>query len=96
MFVQLGDHIFVFIYCTSLLAGNLLLFTNIIFTPHVSDMLDVIVLTSSVCVCVFVWVYSGHIIHHYNGIWGTCAPGRRNMHHSGAICTMVHKGDYVF
>ncbi len=25
-----------------------------------------------------------------------CAPGRRNMHHQGAICTMVHKGDYVF
>ncbi len=25
-----------------------------------------------------------------------CAPGRRNMHHSGAICTTVHKGDYVF
>ncbi len=43
-----------------------------------------------------VWVYSGHIIHHYNGIWGTCAPGRRNMHHQGAICTTVHKGDYVF
>ncbi len=40
-----------------------------------------------VCVCVCVWVYSGYIIHHYNGIWGTCAPGRR---------TMVHKGDYVF
>ncbi len=32
-------------------------------------------------VCLSVWVYSGHIIHHYNGIWGTCAPGRRNMHH---------------
>ena len=50
----------------------------------------------SVCVCVSVCVYSGYIIHHYNGIWGTCAPGRRNMHHQGAICTMVHKGDYVF
>ncbi len=49
----------------------------------------------SLCVCVSVWVYSGYIIH-YNGIWGTCAPGRRNMHHQGAICTMVHKGDYVF
>ncbi len=46
----------------------------------------------SVCV----WVYSGYIILHYNGIWATCAPGRRNMHHSGAICTTVHKGDYVF
>ncbi len=42
------------------------------------------------------WVYSGHIIHHYNGIWGTCAPGRRNMHHHDAKCTMVHKGDYIF
>ncbi len=51
-----------------------------------------------VCVCVFIcqWVYSGHIIHQYNGIWGTCAPVRRNMHHQCAICTMVHKGDYVF
>ncbi len=39
---------------------------------------------------------SGYIIHHYNGIWGTCAPGRRNMHHQGAICTMMHKGDYIF
>ncbi len=29
-------------------------------------------------VCVLVWVYSGHIIHHYNGIWGTCAPA---LHH---------------
>ncbi len=37
-------------------------------------------------------------MHHYNGIWGTCAcaPERRNMHHQGAICTMVHKGDYIF
>ena len=47
-------------------------------------------------VCLSVWVYPGHIIHHYAGIWATCAPGRRNMHHSGAICTTVHKGDYVF
>ncbi len=47
-------------------------------------------------VCLFWWVYSGHIIHHYNGIWGTCAPGRRNMHQEGAICTTVHKGEYVF
>ncbi len=31
----------------------------------------------------------------YNGIWGTCAPSGRNMHHQGAICTMVHKGDYM-
>ncbi len=38
-----------------------------------------------------VWVYPGHLIHHYAGIWATCAPGRRNMHHSGAICTTVHK-----
>ncbi len=43
-----------------------------------------------------IWVYEGHIIHHYTGKWRTCAPGRRNMHHSGAICTTVHKGDYVF
>ncbi len=43
-------------------------------------------------VCLSVWVYPRHIIHHYNGIWATCAPGRRNMHHSGAICTTVHKG----
>ncbi len=49
-----------------------------------------------VCLCLCVWVYSGYIIHHYNGIWGTCAPGRRNMHQQGVICTMVHKGDYVF
>ncbi len=47
-------------------------------------------------VCLSVCVYSGYIIHHYNGIWGTCAPSGRNMHHHGAICTMVHKGDYVF
>ena len=33
-----------------------------------------------VCVCVCAWVYSGYIMHHYNGIWGPCAP-------SGAICT---------
>ncbi len=46
--------------------------------------------------CVYVWVYSGHIIHHYNGIWGTCAPGGHNMYHQGAKCTMVHKGDYIF
>ncbi len=51
---------------------------------------------SCLSVCVFLWVYSGHIIHHYNGILATCAPGRRNMHHSGAIWTTVHKGDYVF
>ncbi len=54
------------------------------------------VIFSVASVCVSVWVYSGHIRHHYNGIWGTCAPGRRNMHHQGAKCTMVHKGDYVF
>ncbi len=24
-------------------------------------------------------MYPGHIIHHYNGIWATCAPGRRNI-----------------
>ncbi len=35
-------------------------------------------------------------MHHYNGIWGTCAPPGRNMHHQGAICTMVHKGDHIF
>ncbi len=35
-------------------------------------------------------------MHHYNGIWGTCAPPGRNMHHQGTICTMVHKGDYIF
>ncbi len=46
-----------------------------------------------VSVCPFVCVYSGYIMHHYNGIWGTCAPSGRNMHHQGAICTMVHKGD---
>ncbi len=28
-------------------------------------------------VCLSVWVYPGHIIHHYAGIWATCAPGRR-------------------
>ena len=38
--------------------------------------------SASLSVC----VYSGYIMHHYNGIW-------RNMHHQGAICTMVHKGD---
>ncbi len=38
-------------------------------------------LTGQMSVCLSVWVYSGYIIHHYNGIWGTCAPGRRNMHH---------------
>ncbi len=47
-------------------------------------------------VCLSVCVYSGYIMHHYNGIWDTCAPGRRNMHHQGARCTMVHKGDYIF
>ncbi len=50
----------------------------------------------SIPVCVLEWVYSGYIIHHYNGIWGTCAPGRHNMHHQAAMCTMVHKGDYIF
>ncbi len=29
-------------------------------------------------------------------IWGTCAPSGRNMHHQAAMCTMVHKGDYIF
>ncbi len=29
-------------------------------------------------------------------IRGTCAPSGRNMHHQGAMCTMVHKGDYIF
>ncbi len=43
-----------------------------------------------------VCVYSGYIMHHYNGIWGTCAPAGCKMHHQGAICTMVHKGDYIF
>ncbi len=52
-----------------------------------------------VCVCVCGFTQGRptlSVIHHYNGIWGTCAPGRRNMHHQGVICTMVHKGDYVF
>ncbi len=35
----------------------------------------------------------GHID---NGIWGPCAPSGRNMHHQAAMCTMVHKGDYIF
>ncbi len=35
-------------------------------------------------------------MHHYNGTWGTCAPSGRNMHHQGAMCTMVHKGDHIF
>ncbi len=47
-------------------------------------------------VCLSVCVYSGYIMHQYNGIWGTCAPAGRNMHHQGAICTMMHKGDYIF
>ncbi len=53
---------------------------------------------SSVCLrlCLSVCVYSGYIMHHYNGIWGTCAPAGRNMHHQGTICTMVQKGDYIF
>ncbi len=43
----------------------------------------------------FVWVYSGYIIHHYNSIWGTCAPGRRNMHHGaqGRLCFLKNSGD---
>ncbi len=55
---------------------------------------DIMNLVASICLSVC--VYSGYIMYHYNGIWGTCAPGRRNMHHQGAICTMVHKGDYIF
>ncbi len=47
-------------------------------------------------ICLSVCVYSGYIMHHYNGIWGTCAPSGRNMHLQGAMCTMVHKGDYIF
>ncbi len=31
-----------------------------------------------VSVGVSVWVYSGYNMHHYNGIWGTCAPSGRN------------------
>ncbi len=49
----------------------------------------------SVCVCLQVWVYPGHIIHHYAGIWATCAPGRRNMHHGaqGGLCFLKNSGD---
>ncbi len=49
-------------------------------------------------VCVWVYSASGYIMHHYNGIWGrpTCAPSGRNMHHQAAMCTMVHKVDYIF
>ncbi len=67
---------------------------TILYDVHTTSSLQVL----SVClsVCLSVWVYEGHIIHPYNGKWRTCAPGRRNMHHSGAICTTVHKGDYVF
>ncbi len=54
----------------------------------------VIVLTSSVCLSIC--VYSGYIMHHFNGIWGTCAPAGRNMHHQGAIrmsvCLSVQVG----
>ena len=34
----------------------------------------------SVClsVCLSGWVYPGHIIHHYNGIWATYAHGIRS------------------
>ncbi len=28
---------------------------------------------TSLSVCLSVWVYPGHIIHHYNGIWATVA-----------------------
>ncbi len=34
--------------------------------------------------CVCVWVYRGTLEYHFN------------MHHRGAIYTMVHKGDYIF
>ncbi len=36
---------------------------------------------ASLSVCLSVCVYSGYIMHHYNGIRGTCAPSGRNMHH---------------
>ncbi len=43
---------------------------------------------------------SGRNMHHgAQGrlcIWGTCAPSGCNMHHQGAMCTMGHKGDYIF
>ncbi len=46
-------------------------------------------------VCVFVCVYSGYIMHHYNGIWGTCAPSGRNMHHGaqGRLYFWKNSGD---
>ncbi len=37
------------------------------------------VMVSTLSVCLSLCVYSGYIMHHYNGIWGTCAPGRRNI-----------------
>ena len=40
--------------------------------------------------------FPSYIMYHYNGIWGSCAPSGRNMHHQAAMCTMVHKGDYIF
>ncbi len=38
-------------------------------------------------------------MHHYNCIWGPCSPSLAsglNMHHQAAMCTMVHKGEYIF
>ena len=40
--------------------------------------------------------FPSYIMYHYNGILGPCAPSGRNMHHQAAMCTMVHKGDYIF
>ncbi len=67
-------------------------FSSSITPPHACDRCNSFGIMY-LCVHVSLWVYSGYIIHHYNGIWGTCAPGRRNMHHQGVICTIVHKGD---
>ncbi len=61
-------------------------------TPRYTPRFDIVCL----CVCLCVCVYSGYIMYHYNGIWGTCAPSGCNMHHQGAMCTMVHKGDHIF
>ncbi len=86
--------------CTSKWKASLVVVIHtwiFIFQTHLSMSVFLAVHPSAcLSVCLSVWVYSGHIIHHFNGIWGTCAPGRRNMHHQGAICTTVHKGDYVF
>ncbi len=69
----------------------------LIFTPHISDMMGVIVLTSSVCVGLLRVHYTP--LQRYMGYLCTrqaqYAPPRRKMHHGaqGRLCFLKNTGD---